>query len=165
MTIIVKNKHTLLYEDFKFKCCVGKNNFSKRKVEGDNKTPIGEFKIGNLFYRADRSKKPLTKLKISRIKKNMGWCDEVNHKKYNKLIKITKKKIGHEKLFRNDYKYDFFIPIKYNHYKVVPNKGSAIFIHLTKKYRPTAGCIALSKKDFLILIKLINKNTKIKILG
>ena len=46
---------------------------------------------------------------------------------------------------------------------IKPNKGSAIFIHLTKNYKPTAGCIALKKKDFLILIKLINKKTKIKI--
>ena len=27
-------------------------------------------------------------------------------------------------------------------------KGSAIFIHLTKNYKSTAGCVALSKKDF-----------------
>ena len=163
MTIIIKNKHTLLYKDFNFRCCVGKNNFSKRKIEGDKKTPIGVFGIGNLFYRADRFKKPLTSLKSCKIKKNMGWCNEVNHKKYNKLIKVTKK-ISHEKLFRNDNKYDFLIPIKYNYKRVLNNRGSAIFIHLTKKYQPTVGCIALSKKDFLILIKLINKNTKIKIL-
>ena len=29
-----------------------------------------------------------------------------------------------------------------------------IFLHLTKNYQPTAGCIALKKKDFLILAKL-----------
>ena len=164
MTIIVKDKHTLLYKGFRFKCCVGKNNFSKRKIEGDKETPIGTFKIGNLFYRADRFKRPLTKLKTCQINKNMGWCDDVNHKKYNKLIKITKKKINHEKLFRRDYKYDFFIPIKYNWDKRVIGNGSAIFIHLTKNYTPTAGCIGLSEKDFLILIKLINHKTTIKIL-
>ena len=163
MTIIVKNKHTLLYKDFRFKCCVGKNNFSKRKIEGDKKTPIGTFSLGNLYFRQDRSKKPQTKLKTFRINKNMGWCNDVNNKKYNKLIKTTKN-INHEKLFRKDYKYDFLIPIKYNYNKAVPYKGSAIFIHLTKNYQPTAGCIALSRKDFLILLKLIDKNTKIKIL-
>ena len=93
----------------------------------------------------------------------MAWCNDVNHKKYNKLIKIGKN-IGYEKLFRKDYKYDFLLTIKYNYNKVVPQKGSAIFIHLTKNYRPTAGCIALSKKDFLILVKLIKKKTKIRIL-
>jgi L,D-peptidoglycan transpeptidase YkuD (ErfK/YbiS/YcfS/YnhG family) len=53
--------------------------------------------------------------------------------------------------------------IKYNTNKIIPNRGSAIFIHLTKNYKPTAGCIALKEKDFLILLKLVKKNTKIKI--
>ena len=163
MTIIIKNKHTLLYKDFKFKCCIGKNNFSKRKIEGDSKTPIGLYELGDLFYRSDRLEKPQTKLKIIKISKSMGWCDDARDKSYNKLIQATKKR-RYEKLFRKDYKYDLLIPIKYNFKKVVPYKGSAIFIHLTKNYQPTAGCIALSKKDFLILIKIINKNTKIKIL-
>ena len=82
--------------------------------------------------------------------------------KSNKLIKVSKN-IKHEKLYRNDKKYDLLIPIKYNFKKRVKGKGSCIFIHLTKNYQPTAGCIALKKKDFLILLKLINKKTKIKI--
>ena len=78
----------------------------------------------------------------------MGWCNDVKkYKKYNKLIKITDK-IKHEKLFRKDYKYDLLIPIQYNYKKTVPGKGSCIFIHLTKNYKPTAGCIALKKKRF-----------------
>jgi L,D-peptidoglycan transpeptidase YkuD (ErfK/YbiS/YcfS/YnhG family) len=64
---------------------------------------------------------------------------------------------------RKDYKYDLFIPIKYNFDKPIVNFGSCIFIHLTKNYQPTAGCIALKKKDFLIMLKLIKKNTKIAI--
>ena len=93
----------------------------------------------------------------------MGWCNDVNYpKKYNKQIKINKK-ITHEKLNRKDSKYDLLIPIKYNFKKPKIDKGSAIFIHLTNNYRPTAGCIALKKNDLLILLKLINKNTKIRI--
>ena len=67
-------------------------------------------------------------------------------------------------MYRKDNNYDLVIPIKFNYKKTKLGKGSAIFIHLTKNYKPTAGCVALSKKDFLILIKLINKNTKIRIL-
>jgi L,D-peptidoglycan transpeptidase YkuD (ErfK/YbiS/YcfS/YnhG family) len=93
----------------------------------------------------------------------MGWCDDIKSKKYyNKLIKV-KKNLQFEKLYRRDYKYDFIIPINYNTGKTKIGSGSAIFIHLTKKYNPTTGCIALQKKDFLILLKLINKNTKIRI--
>ena len=163
MTIFLKNKHTLKIDDFYFHCCIGKNGISKKKMEGDKKTPKGSFGIQHLYYRKDRLKKPKTSLRCIEIKKDMGWCDDVNvSKKYNKLIKVEKD-INHEKLFRKDHKYDLFIPIKYNFKNSIIGKGSCIFIHLTKNYQPTAGCIALKKKDFLILLRLISKSTKIKI--
>ena len=163
MTIFVKNKHTLQIDEFKFKCCIGKNGAVSNKKEGDNKTPKGTYKIENLYFRKDRIKKPLTFLKSIEIKKNMGWCNDIHFpKKYNKLITIEKK-IKHEKLKRKDYKYDFLIPIKYNFRKPKSGKGSCIFIHLTKDYKSTAGCVALQEKDFLILLKLIKKNSTIKI--
>tara|TARA_B100000242_G_C42781202_1_gene363591 strand:- start:42 stop:536 length:495 start_codon:yes stop_codon:yes gene_type:complete len=164
MTIILKNKHTLLFKEFCFKCCVGLKGITANKIEGDKKTPKGLFQLGNLYYRNDRNPKPLTRLKCIIIKKNMFWCDDVkNKKKYNKLIKKNKNTSA-ERLFRYDYKYDYFIPIKYNWNKPKVPLGSAIFIHLTKNYKPTAGCIGLSEKDFLILAKLITKKTKIKII-
>ena len=164
MTILVKNKHTLQIDEFKFKCCIGKKGSTTNKKEGDKKTPKGTFQIENLYFREDRIKKPLTLLKCIKIKKNMGWCDDISFpKKYNKLIKIDKK-IRHEKLKRKDNKYDLLIPIKYNFNKPTTGKGSCIFVHLTKNYQPTAGCVALKKKDFLIMLKLINKDSKIKIL-
>ena len=92
----------------------------------------------------------------------MAWCNDIKSQFYNKEIKINKK-IKHEKLYRNDYKYNYFILIKYNYKNPIKLKGSAIFLHLTKNYLPTKGCIALCEKDFLILAKLINKKTKIKI--
>ena len=164
MTIFVKNKHTLQIDEFKFRCCIGKKGLTKNKKEGDKKTPIGLFGIENLYFRKDRKNKPSTLLKCIEIKKNIGWCNDINFpKKYNKLIK-TEKKIKHEKLRRKDYKYDFLIPINYNSKKSVIGLGSCIFIHLTRNYQPTAGCIALKEKDFLIMLKLIKKNSKIKIL-
>ena len=163
MTISIKNKHTLQIDEFKFKCCIGKKGSTNRKKEGDKKTPKGTFGIENLYFRKDRVSKPFTSLKCIQIKKNIGWCDDTSFpKKYNKLFKIQKN-IKHEKLKRKDNKYDLLIPIKYNFKKPVIGLGSCIFIHLTKNYYPTAGCIALKKKDFLILLKLIKKNSKIKI--
>ena len=164
MIIIVRNKDTLLFDDFKFKCSVGKKGFCKKKVEGDLTTPKGKFNLGNIYYRSDRVNKPLSKLKSISIKKNMGWCDDPSSKFYNKLIKIKKNlKINYEKLYRKDHKYDFFILIKFNYKNPVKSRGSAIFLHLTKNYSLTKGCVALCEKDFLILAKLINKKTKIKI--
>ena len=163
MLLKLKNKEHLIVDEFKFKCSIGKRGLTKNKVEGDKKTPKGIFSLGNLYYRKNRNTKPITDIKSIPIKKKMGWSnDEKNKRFYNKLIK-TNKKIKHEKLYRKDYKYDYFIPINYNTKKTILGKGSAIFLHLTKNYAPTAGCIAIQKKDFLILIKLINKKTKIKI--
>ena len=163
MTIFVKNKHTLQIDEFKFKCCIGKNGSTKSKKEGDKKSPKGTFEIENLYFRKDKIDKPLTLLKCIEIKKEMGWCDDIHFpKKYNKLVKINNK-IRHEKLKRKDYKYDLLIPIKYNFKKPFIGLGSCIFIHLTRDYKPTAGCVALKEKDFLIMLKLIKKNSKIRI--
>jgi len=163
MIILVKNKETLIFDDFVFKCSVGRNGLTKNKIEGDRKTPLGKFNIGNLYFRKDKCKIPNTRINCIPIKKNMGWCDDPKDtRNYNKLIKISKN-IKHEKLYRKDGKYDFLIPIKYNSKKIIPGKGSAIFIHLTSDYKKTEGCIALKKNDFLILLKLINKKTKIHI--
>ena len=163
MLIYLKNKHTLVVDDFSFKCSIGKNGTTKNKVEGDKKTPKGSFYIENLYFRKDRVKKIQSNLKSIPIHKYMGWCDDLkNKRKYNKLIKVNKK-TKHEKLFRKDEKYDLLIPIKYNYKKRILGKGSCIFLHLTKNYKPTAGCIAINKNDFLIMLKVINKKTKIKI--
>ena len=163
MQLILKNKDTLLFDEFKFKCSIGKKGITSNKTEGDKKTPKGIFSLGTLFYRKDRHLNLVTKLKKIPIKKNMGWCDDVNSENYNKQI-IINKKIKHEKLFRKDKLYDLLLPINYNSKKPIKNKGSAIFIHLTKNYEKTLGCISLKEKDFLILLKVINRKTKIRII-
>ena len=159
--IHIKNKNTLIIDDFKLKCCIGKNGTKSDKKEGDYSTPKGLFNLEKLYFRKDRVGIPKCKLKRVIIKKNMAWCDDSNHKKYNEEIKTHNGKLK-ESLYRNDHKYDYVISIDHNKTKT-PNKGSAVFIHLTNNYKPTAGCVALKKKDFEILLKLIDKKTKIKI--
>ena len=160
---ILINKKYLTLNDYKAKCAIGKRGIGYKRKEGDLITPKGIYKIKYILYRKDRVKKVQTKIKKIAIRKNMGWGDDpFDLKNYNKLIKINKR-VKCEKLFRKDYKYDLFIPIKYNFLKPVEFKGSCIFIHLTDNYRPTLGCIAIKKKDFLIMLKLINEKTKIRI--
>ena len=159
MLIRLKNKDTLIVDNFTFKCCIGKNGIKSKKIEGDYSTPRGLFSLDKIYYRPDRVKKPITKLRLKKISKNLGWCNDVRSKLYNSEI-TTQLNLKHEKLFRKSNNYDYFLVINYN-IKKIPFKGSAIFIHLTKNYKPTEGCIALDKKDFLILVKIINKKTKI----
>ena len=161
MIIHVKNKSTLIIDDFKIKCCIGKKGISSNKKEGDHSTPKGLFNLKKLYFRKDRVNPPKCHIKKKIITKNIAWCDDPTHKKYNEEIKAYNNNIK-EKFYRNDNKYDYLITISHNK-KKIPDKGSAIFIHLTNDYKPTAGCVALKKKDFEILLKLINQNSKIKI--
>tara|TARA_B100001093_G_scaffold202639_1_gene194629 strand:- start:2132 stop:2620 length:489 start_codon:yes stop_codon:yes gene_type:complete len=161
MNIELKKKNILKIDKFQFKCCIGAKGLKKNKIEGDLSTPKGKFKLKKLFYRSDRKEKISCKLNTIKIKNYMGWCDDPKSKYYNSLVK-NNKKVKCEKLFRKDHLYDFFIEIDHNKEKI-PYAGSAIFIHLTKNYRPTKGCIALKEKDFRILLKLVKKNTYLKI--
>ena len=161
MILKLINKDTLIIDEFKFKCCIGKNGLKTNKIEGDKGTPKGKFELGTLYWRKDRINKIETSLNKKIIRKNMYWCNDINSSNYNK--EITNRRIKSEKLFRKDNKYDCFILIKYNYNKTIRNKGSAIFLHLTKDYKKTAGCIAVNKKDFFIIAKILTKKSKIVI--
>jgi len=157
-------KNFIYIDEFKLKCCIGKGGIKKNKIEGDNTTPKGIFRIGNLFYRHNKLRIKHTNLHKIKITKNMGWCNDSNSIHYNKLVDISKKiNFTYEKLLRKDYKYNLLIPILYNYNKPKKKRGSAIFIHLTKNFRPTVGCIALKQKDFLVMLNIIKKNSKIRI--
>ena len=163
MTIIIKNKETLLIENFKFRCSVGKKGFSRSKKEGDLKTPKGIFDLGNIYYRQDRIEKPISKLKLIRIKKNMGWCDDPKSKQYNKLVKLPFN-YRHEKLYKKENVYDIILVLDYNMRPVKKNKGSAVFIHVVKNnFKKTEGCVAIKINSLKKLIKEINPSTKVNI--
>ena len=162
MNIVIK-KHFLIYKGYKLKCSIGKSGLANFKKEGDFSTPKGLFELGLLYYRKDRIGLLKCKIRKKIIKKNMGWCNDSKSKKYNQEIYFPFKYRA-EKLYRKDNIYDIFINIKYNYCPIVKGKGSAIFLHLTNtNYKPTSGCIAIVKKDFLKILPLINKNTKILI--
>ena len=161
MLIHVKNKNTLIIDEFRFKCCIGKNGLTSNKREGDYSTPKGLFDLKKLYFRKDRVGIPVCKIKKKIITRNLSWCDNPKDPRYNEELNKFNQK-GTENFYRKDHKYDYLITISYNE-KKIPFMGSAIFIHLTNNYKPTAGCICLKKNDFEIILKMINDNTKIKI--
>jgi L,D-peptidoglycan transpeptidase YkuD (ErfK/YbiS/YcfS/YnhG family) len=159
--IIINKSGYLKYRDLKFKCALGKSGIGRKKIEGDNITPKGIFKIVKIYYRNDRIKKISSNLKLIKTTKRMGWCDDPNSKNYNKLIRLPEK-YNHEKLYRKDNLYDLVLVLNYNMKPIIKNKGSAIFIHVShKNYKKTAGCIALKKTHLIKLISKIKKDTKV----
>ena len=95
----------------------------------------------------------------------MGWCDDPRSKNYNKLINLPFN-YNYEELFKKENIYDIILVLNYNMRPVKKNKGSAIFIHITKKnYKKTQGCIAVKKTGLLKILKEIDINTRVKIEG
>ena len=161
--IIINKSGYLKYKDFKFKCTLGKAGIGKKKIEGDNITPKGTFRIVKIYYRSDRVKKLVSKFKLNKITKKKGWCDDPKSKNYNRLINLPSQ-YRYEKLYRKDNIYDLILVLNYNFKSIIKNKGSAIFIHISRKdYQPTKGCIGLAKKNLIKLVQSIKKEEKIKI--
>jgi L,D-peptidoglycan transpeptidase YkuD (ErfK/YbiS/YcfS/YnhG family) len=162
--IIVKKSGYLIFNNFKFRCALGRAGIKEKMKEGDLITPKGTYKLIKVFYRADRIKNLKTKLKKIKIKKTIAWCDDPKSIFYNQLITLPAK-FHHEKFYRNDHLYDLIIILNYNMNPIISNKGSAIFIHVAKKnYTPTQGCIALKKSHLIKLLINIKKNQRIKII-
>ena len=161
--MLLVNKHKILiYNKKKYKCSIGLNGLTNNKVEGDKKTPMGTYSLGELFVRTDRIKYLKTKYKFIPIKNYMAWSDDPNDLKYNQLIET--KNYHKESLYRDDNIYNLILTINYNTNPVIPNKGSAIFLHIsTNDYKPTNGCIAINANDFIEILELVDINEKINI--
>jgi len=160
--ILVNQNNFLTYNNKIYKCSLGLNGLKKIKLEGDKSTPIGIFSLGNLFVRTDRIKKLKTNFDYISINKTMAWSDDSTSKDYNKLIKVNND--HKEIMYRNDHIYDLILVINYNTYPIIPNKGSAIFIHISKDNKtPTQGCVALNLDDFREILITLKPSDKIRI--
>lgn len=136
---------------------IGKNGLGK-DMEGDNKSPIGDFGIINAF---GIKPNPGTALNYLKINKNHYCCDE-NCKYYNKLFDA--KQANHvckgEHIIDYIPQYNYALFLDFNKECVYP-KGSAIFMHCFGKKTYTAGCVAVSEKNMIKILRLADKNTRI----
>lgn len=161
--IIINKSGYLKFKNLKFKCSLGKAGIGVKKIEGDNITPKGTYRIIRIYYRKDRIKKLSSKIKLVKINKKIGWCDDPKSKKYNKQITLPYK-YNHEKLYRRDNIYDIVLVLNYNINPIIKNKGSSIFIHVARKnYNKTKGCIAIKKKNLMRIVNLLKKDSVVKI--
>ena len=157
MRILVEPDGFMVCEGQRLKCALGRGGIRADKREGDGATPVGEFALGRIFYRADRTAPPDSILPITATTPAMGWCDDPNHEDYNCLITLPHP-AHHERMWRDDGQYDVVVEILYNCAPVRPGLGSAIFLHVAKPdYGPTQGCIALKLEDILGLLRNYNE--------
>ncbi|MBS4174230.1 L,D-transpeptidase family protein [Bacillus sp. FJAT-49736] len=139
---------------------IGKKGAGKTK-EGDALTPRGTFLLGTSFGWG--TKPSGLKYPFRSVTKNDYWIDDVKSPDYNKWINYKgdpyKRWRSFERLTHPLYKYA--VVIRYNDDPIVKGAGSAIFLHIKKSStRYTLGCIAISEKDLLKVIKWLDTKKK-----
>jgi len=149
---VFANQNILTYPKcgIKTHAYMGKNGVTNNKIEGDGKTPLGEFELGIILSMQND------------ITTNMYWVDDPKSKYYNQLVDIAKVQKDWETaehLIEYPIEYEYLIEIKTNPDNI-PGKGSAIFLHCENK-KPTAGCIAIDRNIMKQIIENIDDKTKI----
>lgn len=145
-----------------FPCRLGKTGRRFMKREGDGASPIGVFKLEQLYYRPDRISRPRTQINSRQVKKSDGWCDASGVFQYNRQVNLPFA-ASHEQLWRADNAYNIVISSNYNQKPRIRGFGSAIFLHVTDGKKGTEGCIALSQKHLNLVLARCSKNTKLVI--
>jgi L,D-peptidoglycan transpeptidase YkuD (ErfK/YbiS/YcfS/YnhG family) len=131
---------------------LGRGGIRALKREGDGGTPLGRFPVRQVLYRADRVQRPHTQLPVQAIRDDAGWCEDAADRNYNRLVKLSPRSKA-DRLKREDHLYDLVLVLGHNDRPRIKGRGSAIFVHLARPgLAPTAGCIALSRHDLVMLL-------------
>lgn len=144
-------------------CALGRTGPTVFKREGDGATPAHRVMRPLWgYFRADRGPRPASGLSLAPISVDDGWCDAPTHPSYNTPVRLPFA-ASHEVMRRADCLYDICVVLDWN---MAPrgrarHRGSAIFLHMAKpSYPPTAGCIALARRDLEWLVARIGRRTR-----
>jgi L,D-peptidoglycan transpeptidase YkuD (ErfK/YbiS/YcfS/YnhG family) len=164
MNLIVTSDSDGVWLDWgagKRRAAIGPGGIAIKGGEGDGITPRGAFTVREIFYRADRIAKPVTRLRLRAIQPDDGWCDAPDDPNYNRLVKLPYPASA-ETMWRDDHLYDLVAVLGYNDDPVVAGNGSAIFLHLAKPgYAHTHGCVALRYEDALVAIEQLQPGDQV----
>lgn len=144
-----------------FRCALGRHGIvaGPDKQEGDGKTPAGAWPLRTVLFRPDRLEAPATRLAIHPLRPLDAWCDDPASPFYNQKI-AWPGSASAERLWRDDDLYDLVVVVGHNVHPIIVGRGSAIFLHVaTPDFAPTAGCVALSRRDLLVALALADADS------
>ncbi len=159
--------------DREFPCALGKKGIARLKVEGDMKTPAGNFPLRTVFYRYDKLSKPIySRVPLMALLEDDGWCDDPRDQAYNQPVMLPYHASA-EKLWREDDVYDVIVVLGHNDNPVEKGQGSAIFLHVAREvqregdeptFDGTEGCIAVKKQHLLEILPILSSETTLKVM-
>lgn len=139
---------------------IGRNSLASagEKKEGDGKTPSGIYLLGPAFGYAPSIN---TGLLYRQATQNDFWVDDIHSMQYNQWVKGTPLANSFERMKRRDDLYQYGIVIGYNRCPVIPGAGSAIFMHVWRKFNsPTSGCVAVNQRYLRKILRWLDKQYK-----
>lgn len=144
---------------------IGRKGFAApgAKREGDNQSPTGLFRLGQLFC---YDKNVDTRIPFIQSTPEDKWIDDPNSSDYNRYIRGTTHAKSYERLLLKGNDYRYCMVIEYNTNPVIKGNGSAIFLHLSEyeTINSSSGCVVLLQKDMEKLLKWMNPESKPSIL-
>ncbi len=147
---------SIVWDDYKYQCRIGQGGYidEKQGVEGDGKTPLGQYNVRFGLYRPDRLPfRPPSRLHMWPLSPQDGWCDDVKSGAYNRFVRLPFSG-SHEKLWRDDGVYDIILVMDHNDSPPQKGAGSAVFIHIAQTDdRQTLGCVALTPDVMVALLR------------
>ena len=158
-------KGRIIGPNFDVPCALGRAGLieAAEKLEGDGKSPIGSWPVRRIYYRPDKEEKPVSKFPVTAISPTTGWCDAPKDAMYNQLVRYPWRASA-EQLWRDDDVYDLIMVLGHNDDPVVPEKGSAIFLHIAREgFTPTEGCVAIEHDAIRKLITLMDIDDRVVI--
>lgn len=156
---------TLKFKGQNFPCRIGRKGAVayEHGREGDEKTPLGEYRLRFGLYRADRLPKPNSGLTFRPLRQDDGWCDDVNDAGYNRFIRLPYQ-ASHEKLWREDGAYDVILVMSHNDSPPKAGLGSAVFIHVAQyDDKGTLGCVALAPEEIVRLFPYLKTGMSVTV--
>ena len=149
---------------FRFRCALGRSGLAVRKVEGDGATPVGTYRLEEVYFRADRLGRFPTGLSLFALRQQDGWCDAIGDRNYNRLV--CHPYAGRaEQLWRQDELYEVVAVLSFNRLPRIQGRGSAIFLHVARPgFAPTEGCIAMRKHELVRLLGKLRRGDAVSIL-
>lgn len=125
-----------------YPCRMGRSGISVLKREGDGATPAGTLLVLG-GYRKPGFDFSAAMRRLAPAGPDLGWCDAPQSPRYNRPVRLPFK-ASHERMLRSDRLYDVCLVLEWNLARRARNRGSAIFLHLTRPDGgPTEGCIAI----------------------
>ncbi|MEZ5730668.1 MAG: L,D-transpeptidase family protein [Hyphomicrobiaceae bacterium] len=148
------------------RCALGRGGTlpAALKREGDGTTPVGRFPVRYGLWRPDRQRRPRCALALKPLGPDTGWCEKPGDPLYNRQVRLPHPSVT-DRMWREDHLYDIVLVIGHNDRPRLRGRGSAIFLHLARPgYRPTAGCIAFSRRDMNLVLARLGASSEVVVI-